>query len=434
MWDRTFAGSTYGTQTGENGPHAAKGLAVDPSGDVYLTGWVGDQVALDFDPGSGTAYLNGFDPGPTVPGSLDSRDVFLVRLDTNGNYVAARHLGSAATDQGWGLAVDSGGAVYLGGFFGRQFTSQVTNAGPGTFDIGDQTVTLDAGSGGGFLVKLDPSYGAVSGRVIRDANGNGLDDDGFGLEGWTIYLDNNGNGQLDAGEPTSITDARGIYTFDHLLAGTHTVAVVPRAGWGMTKPGSATVTLASGQFYQQTFGTTTATTVRTYTSANVPVNTVHQQWVTSTVTIPDGFTIFDIDVLISATHTKVQELWVNLSGPDGTDVRLSKFPYIGAGKNFTNTIFDQEAAQRLAEGKAPYTGHFRPAEPIDGLSPGDPALSWWNGQLTAGTWTLKIKDGGTTTTGTLTNWALIITKDSDPLPPPAISIDEVSLTEGNAGP
>src|SRR5690606_9738847 len=34
-----------------------------------------------------------------------------------------------------------------------------------------------------------------------------------GMEGWTIYLDLNENGQLDEDEPTTVTDDTGFYSF-----------------------------------------------------------------------------------------------------------------------------------------------------------------------------------------------------------------------------
>jgi len=101
----------------------------------------------------------------------------------------------------------------------------------------------------------------IDGTKYEDLDGDGvLDRDGEGkptepaLAGWTIYLDQNQNGALDAGELSTITDAFGGYRFDNLKPGTYYVAEVAQAGWqqsfdNTTLPGGVhEVTLLSGQF------------------------------------------------------------------------------------------------------------------------------------------------------------------------------------------
>src|SRR5262249_5491453 len=69
------------------------------------------------------------------------------------------------------------------------------------------------------------------------------------LAGWTVYLDLNQSGRLDAGEPFVVTGASGTYSFANLAPGAYTVAELPQAGWGQTLPGSGPyhVTLAGGE-------------------------------------------------------------------------------------------------------------------------------------------------------------------------------------------
>jgi hypothetical protein len=112
VWARSFGGPAleYGF-----------GLAVDASGNVYTSGkFVG---TVDFDPGPGTAILNG----------LGVSDIFISKLDNNGNYVWARSMGGVS-GQGFshGIAVDPSGNVYTTGFF----TGTVDfNPGTGTFNL-----------------------------------------------------------------------------------------------------------------------------------------------------------------------------------------------------------------------------------------------------------------------------------------------------------
>ena len=74
--------------------------------------------------------------------------------------------------------------------------------------------------------------GTISGTKWRDRNSNGVRDENEpGLAGWTIYLDDNQNGQLDEGETFVITDAEGNYQFDDLkVPKTYTVAGIPKEG------------------------------------------------------------------------------------------------------------------------------------------------------------------------------------------------------------
>jgi hypothetical protein len=73
-----------------------------------------------------------------------------------------------------------------------------------------------------------------------------------GLPQWTVYLDSNGNGKLDPGEPSTVTDVSGNYAFYNLAPGSYTVAEVQQTGWTQTgpvpvPPGTYSESLASGQ-------------------------------------------------------------------------------------------------------------------------------------------------------------------------------------------
>ena len=56
------------------------------------------------------------------------------------------------------------------------------------------------------------------------------------LAGWTIFLDTDADGVLDAGEAQTTTDAQGHYAFSDLPPGSYTVAEVGQDGWWQTYP------------------------------------------------------------------------------------------------------------------------------------------------------------------------------------------------------
>ena len=89
------------------GSHADNGrsIAVDTSGNVYTAGtFIG---TADFDPGAGVYYLS----------SEGDMDIFIQKLDTNGNFVWAKSMGGINWDYGYSVAVDVSGNVYTTGSF-----------------------------------------------------------------------------------------------------------------------------------------------------------------------------------------------------------------------------------------------------------------------------------------------------------------------------
>jgi N-acetylneuraminic acid mutarotase len=108
VWARAFRG-------GETG---GLGIAVDPSGNVYTTGFFSGTV--DFDPGDGVYNLT----SPPISGN-PSFDAYVSKLDGSGNFVWAKRVGSDSPtqdwydmgDQGYDIAVDSEGNVYTTGTF-----------------------------------------------------------------------------------------------------------------------------------------------------------------------------------------------------------------------------------------------------------------------------------------------------------------------------
>lgn len=91
--------------------------------------------------------------------------------------------------------------------------------------------------------------GWITGTLFNDKNGNGTHDRGEGaLAGWRVYVDVNGDGKWEKGEPFAITNARGVYRLK-LSPGSYTIREVPKGYWAASAPayGALELTLDSGQ-------------------------------------------------------------------------------------------------------------------------------------------------------------------------------------------
>ncbi|NEQ35189.1 MAG: hypothetical protein F6K40_02230 [Okeania sp. SIO3I5] len=77
--------------------------------------------------------------------------------------------------------------------------------------------------------------GEINGIKFNDENANGIFDSGEnGLDNFTLYLDLNNNSLLDIGEPATITDEFGFYSFEDLPPNTYTIREVQKFGFSQT--------------------------------------------------------------------------------------------------------------------------------------------------------------------------------------------------------
>lgn len=143
------------------------------------------------------------------------------------------------------------------------------------------------------------------------------------------------------------------------------------------------------------------------TSTNVPVGICDLCNVSSTLNFGSHLTLNDLNVRVTLTHSWDSDLWITLISPTGTSVVLSANRG-GSGNNFSNTLFDDEAAVTIAAGSAPFNGSFRP----DGL------LSAFDGQDAFGIWTLRISDQAGADSGSLNSWGLELTGVTNNVPEP----------------
>lgn len=108
-----------------------------------------------------------------------------------------------------------------------------------------------------------------------------------------------------------------------------------------------------------------------------------------------------VTVQLSIPHTWVGDLRLRLTAPNGTTVTLTDRPggSNNGGDNLTNTVFDDAAATPISGGTVPYTGSFRPQEPLTNL----------NGSTINGSWTLNVADLVNADIGSLTALSLTVT-------------------------
>lgn len=161
----------WAKKMGGNGPGSDEGFTIDidGSGNIYVSGLF--SGTSDFDPGLGVFNLT----------SAGSYDIFIVKLDSNGNFIWAKRMGGGTIglnhdDRSYSMKVDSLGNVYTTGFF------QST---PGDFDPNSGVFNMSSnGSLDVFISKLDTNGNFVWAKKI---GGNGYD------VANNITIDNNEN-------------------------------------------------------------------------------------------------------------------------------------------------------------------------------------------------------------------------------------------------
>ena len=155
LWAKSFGGS------GDDNPES---IHIDSNGDIYITGHY-SSTSVDFDPNAGTTIL------PLI-GNVD---VFIEKLDQNGDLVWAKVFGGSGIDYGYSIITDQSGNVYTTGYFLSSVdfdpNAGVTNASSNGFaDVFLQK--LDQ-SGNFTWVKTFGSANSEMGRSIDvDVNGN----------------------------------------------------------------------------------------------------------------------------------------------------------------------------------------------------------------------------------------------------------------------
>jgi hypothetical protein len=133
----------YSTYLGGNGLDGGASIAVDSSGNAYVTGW--------------TWSTNFPTANPIQSSNGGTADAFVTTLNSTGSgLLFSTYLGGSGYDYGYGIAVDSSGNAYVTG-------ATYTGAFPTT------SGALQTGASNAFVLKIDPPADSTSTGSAGDA-------------------------------------------------------------------------------------------------------------------------------------------------------------------------------------------------------------------------------------------------------------------------
>jgi hypothetical protein len=205
-------------QAGGSGEDQALGIALDPSGNILLTGFF-----------RGNAFFDGIKIT-----SVMFEDIFTVKYSPSGNALWAQSAGGSLYDHGQGITADAVGNVYVTGYY------------QGTATFSD-TILTNTGAVDIFISKYSPSGGFLWARKA----GGSSDDRGFDLTvvqndlfvtgyftGWATF----GNGAI-----TLIGSAKDMFMARYSTSGSFIQAV--KAGGNDNEEGKRITSDDAGNLY-----------------------------------------------------------------------------------------------------------------------------------------------------------------------------------------
>lgn len=150
-WARHFTGPGY---------DYGRGIAVDNQSNVYISGYF--ENSIDLNPGLGISNHT----------SVGVNDIYVTKLDSNGNFIWSKSIGGINSDAGHSISIDLTGNVYVTGDFRNTVD----------FDPGPGLYNLTASGADMFILKLDPNGNFIWVKQI------------VGSVGWNMTM--NSNNQL----------------------------------------------------------------------------------------------------------------------------------------------------------------------------------------------------------------------------------------------
>jgi subtilisin-like proprotein convertase family protein len=250
-----------------------------------------------------------------------------------------------------------------------------------------------------FVIKLDdlvleagtPSaHGALSGTVTTDASGHAP------ISGATV--------EITGTALSTLTNAQGLYMFNNVPPDTYDVVFSHPAYNSVTESDVIIVDGDTTTVDRELHPLPLAFYNYTSTGAASAISDLDTAY--KTLDIPDDYLIFDLDITINITHPYDSDLEVWLLSPWNQMVSLAANRG-GSGDNFVNCRFDDEAANPISGGTAPFTGSYRPEE----------SLSAFDGFSSQGTWTVVVYDGWAQDSGAINNFTVHVTVEVEDAAP-----------------
>jgi serine protease len=268
------------------------------------------------------------------------------------------------------------------------------------------SLTLPAGAIGNLAVRLNVNYSVDKDLYVYLISPTGktiaLD---YNRGGWGGNLSNTVFSQ-QAGTP--IADGKAPFSGTYLPEASlnQLIGASTSGTWRLAirNYGSAagqllnwSLTITPNASVSSTNATTSPSAATTKTYTNSEADSIKPNSLTvSTVTVPAG-AVRNVEVKLNTTYPDDRDLYVYLISPTGKTIALD-YNRGGWSANLDNTVFSDEASTPLADGKAPFSGSYRPEASLGQLA----------GSKAGGNWRLAIRNYGKDY-GTLNDWSLILT-------------------------
>jgi len=145
------------------------------------------------------------------------------------------------------------------------------------------------------------------------------------------------------------------------------------------------------------------------------IATTGKPTVTSTINIPSGVVISDLNLNVNITHSEVSDLIITLTSPNATAVQVLNQSC--PGTNNINATFDNSGSVLVCGTTPGISGNVIPLN----------TLAAFNGQNSTGNWTLTIKDNSAGNGGSLNSWGLNICNIQAPLSNPEFEFADINV-------